>query len=178
MKPSRRTAPGFTLIELMLVVAIIGLLSAIAIPKFANLVDRAREASLRGGLGALRSALSIYYADNEGRHPWFESGTNLLLCLEGKYIDKIPTPRFPSSLNHEYKGAYRPSFAGLDCTGVNVANGILTACGAVTGPFIEGRIYLYGITPPPVGSSAFGGGIELHIDCWHTDTKGTTWSNY
>ncbi|HND64395.1 MAG TPA: prepilin-type N-terminal cleavage/methylation domain-containing protein, partial [Elusimicrobiota bacterium] len=57
---------GFTLIELMLVVAIIGLLAAIAVPKFANLVIKAKEASTRGKLGTVRSALSIYYADNEG----------------------------------------------------------------------------------------------------------------
>ncbi|HND63455.1 MAG TPA: prepilin-type N-terminal cleavage/methylation domain-containing protein, partial [Elusimicrobiota bacterium] len=57
---------GFTLIELMLVVAIIGLLAAIAIPKFANLVVKAKEASVRGKIGSVRSAMSIYYADNEG----------------------------------------------------------------------------------------------------------------
>ncbi|HNG46017.1 MAG TPA: prepilin-type N-terminal cleavage/methylation domain-containing protein, partial [Elusimicrobiota bacterium] len=60
---------GFTLIELMLVVAIIGLLAAIAIPKFANLVVKSREAAMKGQLGAIRSALSIYYSDNEGFYP-------------------------------------------------------------------------------------------------------------
>ena len=53
----------------MLVVAIIGLLAAIAIPKFANLVVKAKEASIKGKLGTLRSAISIYYADNEGIYP-------------------------------------------------------------------------------------------------------------
>ncbi len=61
---------GFTLIELMLVVAIIGLLAAIAIPKFGNLVIKAREASVKGALGTLRSAISIYYANNEGQYPY------------------------------------------------------------------------------------------------------------
>ena len=64
MKPSDRG--GFTLIELMIVVAIIGLLAAIALPKFANLVTKAREATIKGKLGSLRSALSLYYADTAG----------------------------------------------------------------------------------------------------------------
>lgn len=62
-----RRRSGFTLIELMLVVAIIGLLAAIAVPKFAKMVIKAKEASTRGKLGSVRSALSIYYADNVGR---------------------------------------------------------------------------------------------------------------
>lgn len=60
---------GFTLIELMIVVAIIGILAAIAIPRFAQLIDKAREAGARGNLGALRSATAIYYGDNKGQWP-------------------------------------------------------------------------------------------------------------
>jgi prepilin-type N-terminal cleavage/methylation domain-containing protein len=62
VNPSRlfHRSTGFTLIELMLVVAIIGLLAAIALPKFADLVRKAREAALRGKTGAIRSAISNY----------------------------------------------------------------------------------------------------------------------
>ncbi|MBU1153006.1 prepilin-type N-terminal cleavage/methylation domain-containing protein [bacterium] len=61
---------GFTLIELMIIIAIIGILSVIAIPKFVDLVDKAREAATKGNLGALRSAIAIYYGDNEGTYPY------------------------------------------------------------------------------------------------------------
>lgn len=54
---------GFTLIEMVVVSAIIGLLVAIAVPKFSNLIERAREAVSKGKLGAMRSSLAIYYAD-------------------------------------------------------------------------------------------------------------------
>lgn len=61
---------AFTLIELMIVVAIIGILASIAIPKFADLIRKLQEATTKGNLGVLRSALSIYYVDNEGFYPY------------------------------------------------------------------------------------------------------------
>lgn len=60
---------GFTLIELMIVVAVIGILAAVAIPKFAELLERSRDGATKGNLNAIRSAISIYYSQNEGRWP-------------------------------------------------------------------------------------------------------------
>ena len=60
---------GFTLLELMIVVAILGLLSVISIPKFAELLERSREGATKGNISALRSAISIYYSQNEGVWP-------------------------------------------------------------------------------------------------------------
>ncbi|HMU95245.1 MAG TPA: prepilin-type N-terminal cleavage/methylation domain-containing protein [Elusimicrobiota bacterium] len=88
----RPIVTGFTLIELMLVVAIIGLLSAIALPKFANLVNRSKEASIKGNLGVLRSAMSLYYADNEGWVPRVSSPGDFYV---EKYIDSVPLPTLP-----------------------------------------------------------------------------------
>lgn len=84
---NRRTVllKGFTLIELMMVVAIIGLLATIAIPKFSNLIRRSKEAGTLANLGSVRSALTLYYSNTEGAYP-----INLSI-LEGIYIEKIPT---------------------------------------------------------------------------------------
>ena len=60
---------GFTLIELMIVVAIIGILAAIAIPKFAQMLEKSREGATKGNLAAIRSAVTIYYSEKEGTFP-------------------------------------------------------------------------------------------------------------
>lgn len=78
---------GFTLIELMLVIAIIGTLAAIAVPKFADLMRKAREGSTKGNLGVLRSCIRIYYARNEGEFP------TKLFVLTTQYIETLPVTR-------------------------------------------------------------------------------------
>jgi type IV pilus assembly protein PilA len=59
-----RNNKGFTLIELLIVVVIIGILAAIAIPKFSATREKAYFAAMKSDLKNLASQQEIYYADN------------------------------------------------------------------------------------------------------------------
>lgn len=65
---TRSHGKGFTLIELIVVLAIIGLLASIVAPRYVRTVDNAREASLKTSLNVMRDAIDKYAAD-QGRYP-------------------------------------------------------------------------------------------------------------
>jgi len=60
----RGSESGFTLIELVIVIVILGILAAVAIPKYEDMREQARVATLKGQLGSIRSAIAIQYARN------------------------------------------------------------------------------------------------------------------
>jgi prepilin-type N-terminal cleavage/methylation domain-containing protein len=63
-----RNQKGFTLIELLIVVVIIGILAAIAIPKFANTKEKAYVASMKSDLRNLITAQEAYFSDNNSSY--------------------------------------------------------------------------------------------------------------
>jgi prepilin-type N-terminal cleavage/methylation domain-containing protein len=88
---ARRRNGGYTLIELMLTVAIISILAGIGIPQFASVMAISQEATTFGNLSTLRSALSIYYGDNNGTYPT----TLNALTVNGRYLKQLPLAYLP-----------------------------------------------------------------------------------
>jgi general secretion pathway protein G len=64
-RAARSSVQGFTLLELMIVMVVIGLLAAIAIPSYTHNVQRAKEAVLREDLYTMRSAIDSYTVDKQ-----------------------------------------------------------------------------------------------------------------
>jgi type IV pilus assembly protein PilA len=83
-----RNAKGFTLIELMIVVVIIGILAAIAIPNFISMQDRAREASVRANMHTVQLAIEDFAVQNDGTYPVAANDAAVVAnCPGGAYPD-------------------------------------------------------------------------------------------
>ena len=65
MGRNKRQDAGFTLVELMIVMAIIGVLATLAIPSFVGAIKQAREAVLKEDLHVMRTAIDSYTADKQ-----------------------------------------------------------------------------------------------------------------
>lgn len=82
--PRGRRHAGFTLMELMVVMAIIATLLTLALPRYFHSVERSREAVLRHDLSAMRDAIDKFLADR-GRYP-----VSLDELAEKRYLRKVP----------------------------------------------------------------------------------------
>ncbi len=82
--PARRRRAGFTLLELIVVIAVIGILATIALPALRNVPRRAAEAVLKTDLRAMRDVIDQYYAD-KGNYP-----PSLEALVEAGYLRAIP----------------------------------------------------------------------------------------
>lgn len=96
-----RRQRGFTLIEIMVVIAILGILAALIVPKIMSRPDEARRVAARQDIGSIKQALDLYRLDN-GRYPTQEQGLQALISKpstdpvpnnwkDGGYLEKLPT---------------------------------------------------------------------------------------
>lgn len=133
----------------MIVVAIIGVLAAIAIPKFAQLINKSKEGHTKGALATLRTAISVYYSDNEGIFP---SDDLSVLLKNAKYVAYIPDARLPGTPHQDSKLV----------TPVSSAGALIT----------DDAGWAYDNTR---GDSEWG---KITVNCSHTDTSGANWSSF
>jgi general secretion pathway protein G len=98
IRPLPRPARGFTLIELMVVIVILGVLAALVVPRVLSRPDEARAVAARQDIGTLMQALKLYRLDNR-RYPTAEQGLQALVQRPGNgpaadnwkpYLERLP----------------------------------------------------------------------------------------
>lgn len=96
----RKRQRGFTLIEIMVVIAILGILAALIVPKIMSRPDEARRVAAKQDIGTVMQALKLYRLDN-GRYPTQEQGLRALIekpsidpapnnWKDGGYLERLP----------------------------------------------------------------------------------------
>jgi general secretion pathway protein G len=109
-----RSSRGFTLIEIMVVVVIIGLLAAFAVPLFMGRVDEARITKTRADIQAIETALAMYRLDT-ARYPNTSHGLSALVrrpeeatvrnWREGGYLPRLPRDPWGNDYQYRYPGS-------------------------------------------------------------------------
>lgn len=99
LSSSNRRARGFTLIEIMIVVVILGILAAVVVPRLMNRPDDARVAAAQSDIRVIMQQLKLYRLDN-GAYPTTDQGLQALVVKPTTnpvppnwkaYLDKVPT---------------------------------------------------------------------------------------
>jgi general secretion pathway protein G len=112
---SRRRARGFTLIEIMVVVIIIGLLAAVIVPTVMGRVDDARIAKAKQDIQSLETALTMYRLDNS-KYPTSEQGLTALVTQPtdpsikhwrpGGYLQHVSKDPWGNEYQYVYPGTH------------------------------------------------------------------------
>ena len=113
--PIRRQEDGFTLVELMVVMLIIGVLATVAIPIFSASIKSAKEAALKEDLHVLRDAIDSYTMDKN------KAPQSLDDLVQNGYLKEIPQDPFTHS-RETWVTASDDTYADLDQTEPGINN--------------------------------------------------------
>jgi len=107
-----RLCGGFTLIEIMVVITILGILAALIVPRVVGRTDDARIAAAKQDIASIQQALKLYRLDN-GAYPTTEQGLRALLAKptieplptnwkQGGYLERSSMPKDPWGNEYKY----------------------------------------------------------------------------
>ena len=128
---NKKTKGGFSLVELVIVIVIIGLISAMAIPRMTRGAGNAGAATLRGDLAILRSAIEVYRAEHDAKFPTVAAIADQLT----KYtkLDGTDPQTTPDVATGRIYGPYMSKIPALPVGTKKGRTGIAAADGAIVG---------------------------------------------
>lgn len=151
---------GFTLIELMIVIAIIGILAMVTVPKMRDFVNSSKEGATKGALSNIRSGLAIYYSSisiypilTTNSSPTDVTG-EFISAMVPTYLKKMPVCFVREHASNSSYNVYTDSDDAITDNGNWGFNGAEN---------------------DKQGSNQWG---AFWVSCTHTDVKKTIWSNY
>ena len=135
-----RSQKGFTLIELMIVVVIIGILAAIAIPNFIAMENRAKEGSTKANMHTVQLAAEDYGVQNDGVYTAAMDGTHVANLLPSTF--KNPFDGTTANAYADQATWARPLTTGSTTAGITVYGDSATATYQVVGQGKAARLSL------------------------------------
>lgn len=123
MEKEKRTIKkrkGFMLLELIIVVAIIGILAAVAIPNLVGMTDEAKVAKIQSDLSTIGTAMEVYHVKKGGTYPSDLS----VLAGDNGYLKKVPEhPTGASEYTIGNKGEVTCTFNGVTYSSFGTSTG-------------------------------------------------------
>jgi general secretion pathway protein G len=130
MRLGRKGQGGFTLIELMVVVAIIGIIVTVASGQYMRSIRKAKEAVLKEDLYIMRTAINQYFSD-KGKYP-----TDLHGLVEASYIRTVPVDPITESAD-----TWVTEMAQMDESDISTEPGIVDVKSGASGMGLDGTAY-------------------------------------
>jgi type II secretory pathway pseudopilin PulG len=152
---------GFTWIEILIFIALLGALAALAIPRLQMLYERSLEKATRYNIGLIKSAISIYYGDHEGIWPTTLDVNDKTPGFGfGNYLESLPPVR-----------ATHPRDPSQSPAGNEVAYQTFTDAPSLTAPNHAGRGWRY--DGPRNGNTG-----RIWVNSTSQDTEGVPYTTY
>jgi general secretion pathway protein G len=126
----RRAAPGFTLIEMLVVVAIIGILAGVAVGQYQRSIQKAKEAVLKENLITTRTSINLFFAD-KGKYP-----PDLQTLVDEKYLHKVPIDPITQSAN-----TWEVVYSEQDDMDISTEPGVMDLRSGAEGTALDGSAY-------------------------------------